>query len=314
MDEETFTLKLLKHFDLLIQHLQEVYKSTAECLHSLLSHRKITYDLLWALFRLNMLVYTTCHGTVEFAMADISDIEFLPLPFNLLIIDKEKKQVAITLVECHVDQTGGPALNNIIVGKGLGVIILLHGPPGVGKTLTAEAITERQEQPLYSISVGELSSEAAVFWDAILLLDEVDVFVQKHSSVQLERNRLVSIFLCKLEYYDGIFFLMTNLVGDFDDAILDRVHLKLQYDNLKPAARKSILLNFLKAADAEINEDDLNIFVETKLNGRQIKNMIKLAHSLATWDRKPLSAGHIRTALKANGYDIPRNSGLGFDD
>lgn len=62
-------------------------------------------------------------------MADISDIEFSPLPFDSLVIDEEKKQVAIALAESRVDRTGRPALNDIIIGKGLGVIFLLqYGP------------------------------------------------------------------------------------------------------------------------------------------------------------------------------------------
>ena len=62
---------------------------------------------------------------------------------------------------------------------------MLHGSPGVGKTLTAEAIAELLHRPLYSVSVGELGTntqeledklreilEVASTWKAVVLLDE----------------------------------------------------------------------------------------------------------------------------------------------
>ena len=49
--------------------------------------------------------------------------------------------------------------------------------------------------------------------DLSLLLDEADVFLQRRAELTLERNRLVAVFLRKLEYYDGVLFLTANLVG-----------------------------------------------------------------------------------------------------
>jgi SpoVK/Ycf46/Vps4 family AAA+-type ATPase len=111
------------------------------------------------------------------------------------------------------------------------------------------------------ISAGELSTEAeklekqlsTIFqitnqWDAILLLDEADVFLEKRSSQNLHRNGLVSVFLRKLEYCTRILFLTTNRVSEFDDAILSRIHLLLKYENLNKDARKNIWTSFLKKA------------------------------------------------------------------
>jgi SpoVK/Ycf46/Vps4 family AAA+-type ATPase len=128
-----------------------------------------------------------------------------------------------------------------------------------------------------SINAGELEAQlsrifqTATHWKAILLLDEADVFLQTRSTFQLERNRLVAIFLRKLEYYQGIFFLTTNLIRDFDPAILDRIHLQLQYNDLDHAARKKILLQFLTRLDVTIEDNELiNRFGEIPLNGRKV--------------------------------------------
>ncbi|KAL8845635.1 MAG: hypothetical protein Q9198_011396, partial [Flavoplaca austrocitrina] len=85
------------------------------------------------------------------------------------------------------------------------MIMLLSGPPGVGKTLTAESVAENMRAPLYMMSAGDLGLdsqnvesslsnvlEMSTKWNAVLLLDEADVFLEQRSAHDLERNKLVS--------------------------------------------------------------------------------------------------------------------------
>lgn len=94
---------------------------------------------------------------------------------------------------------------DIIRGKGRGLVILLHGAPGVGKTATAEAVALEFKKPLFPITCGDLgiTPEAvertlkdifryAHLWDCILLLDEADVFLTQRDRINMERNALVS--------------------------------------------------------------------------------------------------------------------------
>jgi hypothetical protein len=60
--------------------------------------------------------------------------------------------------------------------------------------------------------------ELAQRWKAVVLLDEADVFLAQRDNAGIERNALVSIFLRKLEYYQGILILTTNLVTHCDSA------------------------------------------------------------------------------------------------
>lgn len=53
----------LRHLDLLLNFIEETYRSTTERLNALLAKHEITYDLLWALLKPNAIVYTTCVGT-----------------------------------------------------------------------------------------------------------------------------------------------------------------------------------------------------------------------------------------------------------
>jgi hypothetical protein len=148
------------------------------------------------------------------------------------------------------------------------------------------------------------------------------VFLQKRSELTLERNRLVAVFLRKLEYFDGILFLTTNLIYQFDDAILNRIHLVMKYEELHRGARRTIMIQFLEMANAYFGEEDLVRLAEVKLNGRQvsvyasykhlltdhlfqIKNTVAIAHALATTKGARLSYSHISQALTANGHLIP---------
>ena len=94
---------------------------------------------------------------------------------------------------------------DVIQGKGRGLIILLHGAPGVGKTSTAECVAQSNGKPLFPITCGDLGITAeevetsldekfnlAQRWDCVLLLDEADVFLAERSKTDLRRNTLVS--------------------------------------------------------------------------------------------------------------------------
>lgn len=96
---------------------------------------------------------------------------------------------------------------DFIRGKGRGLIILLHGAPGVGKTATAEAVADVYKKPLFSITCGDLGIEPrevernlseifrlANVWQCILLLDEAEIFLspREKKDDNLQRNALVS--------------------------------------------------------------------------------------------------------------------------
>ena len=100
-----------------------------------------------------------------------------------------------------------PVYQDFIRGKGKGLVILLHGAPGVGKTATAEAIAYAHRKPLFSITCGDLGIEPtgvertlseifrlANLWDCVLLLDEAEIFLshREKKDDNLQRNALVS--------------------------------------------------------------------------------------------------------------------------
>lgn len=162
---------------------------------------------------------------------------------------------------------------DVIPGKGQGVIILLHGKPGVGKTATAGAVAAEMKRPLYPINYADLGHEAAtaetnlkrIFrygqrWNCVLLLDEADVFLTERDNQLTKRNSIVSVFLRNLEWYPGLIFMTTNALEKFDAGILDRIHIKLRYPGLsEPYTEKIFNYHFEKINQANRDMQGLSM-------------------------------------------------------
>ncbi|KAK3987005.1 hypothetical protein QBC44DRAFT_332337 [Cladorrhinum sp. PSN332] len=238
--------------------------------------------------------------------------------FGRLVLPKGHKKLILSLIAQHFRNKGAPDEQaDIVRGKGKGLIILLHGAPGVGKTTTAEGVAERFRKPLFQITCGDLGSDAkevesalqtnfalANRWGCILLLDEADVFLASRRREDFTRNGLVAVFLRVLEYYAGILFLTTNRIGDFDEAFASRIHMSLHYPALdKISTMKVFKLNLsiirqrydVKGRKIRIEEDEILLDVgdyfdknkEARWNGRQIRNACQTALALAEFDAQP---------------------------
>ncbi|KAB8277584.1 P-loop containing nucleoside triphosphate hydrolase protein [Aspergillus minisclerotigenes] len=217
------------------------------------------------------------------------------------------------LVLPHEQLSRDDGFGDTIYGKGMGFIMLLSGEPGVDKTLTAESVAEEMRQPLYIMSASELGETAVEVeealgqvleliskWNAILLLDECDIFLEARSTSDIRRNRLVSIFLRQLEYYRGVMFLTSNRISDFDPAFESRIHLTIHYPALDIQSRLYVWKTFIQIGDLDsrMRDKDLKTLAKLELNGRQIKNIVKTARLLCKQERVPLAMEHIQMVLQ----------------
>ncbi|KAI7259262.1 hypothetical protein KC345_g10360 [Hortaea werneckii] len=197
---------------------------------------------------------------LEFSISGIHPITYNETAFDSLVLPPAQKSIVRALVESHRFHAA-KTLDDVVQGKGKGLVAVLHGPPGTGKTLTAEGISELLKCPLYMVSAGELGTDPARLehelqkildiahsWGAVLLLDEADVFLEKREVHDIHRNALVSIFLRLLEYFQGILFLTTNRVDTFDEAFQSRIHLPLRYGELSAKAKRRVWGMFLEIA------------------------------------------------------------------
>jgi ATPase family associated with various cellular activities (AAA) len=172
------------------------------------------------------------------------------------------------------------------------------------------------------VSVGDLGTDAvtvetnlskklslAETWDAILLLDESDVFLENRSLKDLQRNAMVGVFLRLMEYHHRLIFLTTNRIATFDEAIKSRIAVAIKYPDLDSPTRKTIWKNFLQMAKVEVgnlvesndvsqvSEEVLDLLASHKLNGREIKNTVRTTQALAFSSDLPLTYGLIREVI-----------------
>lgn len=254
----------------------------------------------------------------------VHDIKWNKTAYDRLVIPSQTKELIRALVTVRTSQRGikhglGVAGKrvDIIAGKGNGLIMLLHGGPGTGKSLTAESMAEIAEMPLYRVTCGDIGNtpeavekymgvvmHLGVTWNCVLLLDEADVFLEERSMSDLARNSLVSVFLRILEYYDGILILTSNRIGIFDEAFKSRIQVALHYEKLTISSRKKIWTNFIDMLEED--EEDVNFeeirykldqLAKIDLNGRQIRNILTTARQLAIFQARRLDWPHIEQAL-----------------
>lgn len=231
----------------------------------------------------------TNKGWYEFYMGNFSEIKFDKHAFDMLVMDPVRKEIAKALVMGQHQ-----SFKDIIQGKSGGCIFLLHGQPGTGKTLTCEAMADLLERPLYIVSVGELGTnpvtlethlknilEISEVWNAIILFDEAEIFLQQRTNDNIKINAMTGVFLRLLEKNQGVIFLTTNRADNIDTAIRSRISVTMNYPDLNQESRETIWNNLLKFAN--INSDNLNLktLSEYNLNGRQIKNAIRIAQTIA---------------------------------
>ena len=266
----------------------------------------------------------------------ICDVCWNTEAFDNLVIDKTTKKLIQALVMRQLEADKG---TDLIAGKGQGLIILLHGGPGTGKTFTAESVAEIAKKPLYRVSCGDLGTdptkvedylESVLYlgkiWDCVVLLDEADVYLEQRSMESLARNALVSVFLRVIEYYEGILILTSNRVGTFDEAFKSRLQLALHYEKLKLIDRRKIWENFIKRLETleETGVDfdglykHINDLAKHELNGRQIRNAITTARQLALYEKKDLDFNDlqevIEVALKFDKYTTDMQEGRTDDE
>jgi SpoVK/Ycf46/Vps4 family AAA+-type ATPase len=130
----------------------------------------------------------------------------------------------------------------------------------------------------------------------VLLLDEADVFLSKRTQDGLKRNALVSVFLRAIDYYQGVLFLTTNRVTEFDPAFQSRIHLAVKYEALSTEQRTLIWRGLLSAFEETRDWSDEfydTIGKELVLNGREIKNLIETSHALASRNGLHLTEGEM---------------------
>ncbi|KAI1176692.1 hypothetical protein F4777DRAFT_545620 [Nemania sp. FL0916] len=246
---------------------------------------------------------------------------------NELQLDDDSKDLISKSVMAHSTSrkrekgSSKRGLDDFAPEKGRGLVIMLYGQPGVGKTLTAESVAQMTNKPLLSVGVSDIGIEGdkvemnlqnvfalAGLWEAVLLFDEADVFLESRGEGDndLRRNAMVSVLLRVLEYYEGILILTTNRMRSLDIAVQSRIHLAIKFADLSANQKVNIFNSFLtQLSDKNLVENlkELETWVKKDgkrfdFNGRQIRNVISTALGIALADDRKLTKDDLTSVAR----------------
>jgi SpoVK/Ycf46/Vps4 family AAA+-type ATPase len=200
---------------------------------------------------------------------------------------------------------------------GRGVAALFAGQSGTGKTMAAEVIANDLGLDVYKIDLSGLVSKyigeteknlARVFEEAsdtnaILFFDEADAVFGKRSEVRDSHDRYanieVSYLLQKMEEYDGIVVLATNLRSNLDEAFLRRMRAIVEFPFPEVDDRLRIWQRTITSAAPLAPDVDLSFMArQFRIAGGNIRNIVLLAAFLAASQDKDIGMTHLIQGAK----------------
>jgi ATPase family associated with various cellular activities (AAA) len=211
----------------------------------------------------------------------------------------------------------------LALGKGLTALFV--GGPGTGKTMAAEVIATDLGLDLYRIDLSQIVSkyigeteknldrifQAAESANAILFFDEADALFGKRSDVKDAHDRYANIevgyLLQKIETYEGLAILATNLRQNLDDAFIRRLQFIVEFPFPDEDHRRQILAVLFPSGAPVAQDLDLQILAQNiRLAGGHLKNIVVAAAFYAAADRDVIQMKHLFQAAQREHQKVGR--------
>ncbi len=207
--------------------------------------------------------------------------------------------------------------------RGLGITALFAGPSGTGKTLAAEVLANVLQLDLYRIDLSQVVSkyigeteknlrhvfDAAEGSGAILLFDEADALFGKRSEIKDSHDRYANIeigyLLQRMESYQGLAILTTNLEKHLDQAFLRRLRFIVRFPFPDATARAEIWRRVFPP-ETPIQRLDWERLARLNLTGGQIRNIALHAAFLAAEAGTPVGMPHVLEAARIEYIKLER--------
>jgi hypothetical protein len=197
-----------------------------------------------------------------------------------------------------------------------GVVALFAGPSGTGKTLAAEVVAGDLGLDLYKVDLSSVVSkyigeteknlerifDAAAAGDLVLFFDEADALFGKRSEVSDAHDRYANIevayLLQRLEAYDGMVVLATNLQRNIDPAFTRRIAVAVDFAVPEQVQRRAIWERSLPST-APVAELDLDFLArQFKVTGGVISGAVLGAAFRAAEEGSPITMEHVVLSLR----------------
>lgn len=207
--------------------------------------------------------------------------------------------------------------------RGLGISALFAGASGTGKTMAAEVLAQELQLDLYRIDLSAIVSkyigeteknlrrvfDAAESGSVVLLFDEADALFGKRSEVKDSHDRYanmeVSYLLQRMEAYQGLAILTTNLKEAIDTAFLRRLRFVIKFPFPDAVQREEIWRRAFPT-DTPVAELDLTKLARLNVAGGNIRNIALNAAFLAADAETPVGMPHLLAAAKAEYAKLER--------
>ncbi len=199
---------------------------------------------------------------------------------------------------------------------GNGMALLFYGAPGTGKTMAAQAVAGELEMPLYRVDLSQLISKyigetqkniGRIFAQAsrqegILLFDEADALFARRNEINDAQDKYsnaeTAYLLQKIEEWDGICILATNLLQNFDEAFRRRITYMVNFP-LPDEVQRGAIWKKVFPAQAPLEEDlDTELLASAfELSGASIRSAVLQGACLAAADGKAIGMYHVLKAI-----------------
>ncbi|WP_410791032.1 ATP-binding protein [Kribbella sp. C-35] len=205
---------------------------------------------------------------------------------------------------------------NAKLSTGKGNAALFAGPPGTGKTLAAEVIAAELGLDLFTIDLSSVVSKyigeteknlervfiAAADTDAILFFDEADALFGKRSEIRDSHDRYanleIAFLLQRMERYDGLAVLATNVRHHLDDAFVRRLQVVVEFPFPDVPERRRIWQACLPPEAPLAADVDVDLLARHRLCGGNIKNIVLAAAFLAAAEGTPIGMDQLFAATR----------------
>jgi hypothetical protein len=204
------------------------------------------------------------------------------------------------------------------LSRGKGLNVLFTGPSGTGKTMAAEILAHELSLDLLQIDLSSVVSKyigeteknlSAIFREAeqsqsLLFFDEADSLFGKRTEVKDAHDRYANIevnyLLQRVEQYEGVVVLATNLQRNLDDAFLRRIKEVVDFPFPDDKLRERIWrAHFQPEAPKEADIDFNFLSSQFKLTGGNIKNIVLSAAFLAAREARSINMSDLILGTKS---------------
>ena len=211
------------------------------------------------------------------------------VPLEQVVLPPAQKDLVLSLVRNHprfLERRRDWGIDDVVTyGKGL--VLLFAGPPGTGKTMLANAVAHELGKRIFSVDVSKLveagrgletnldaAFREARLLDAVLFFDECEqIFASRRAG-----NDAMPLLLTRLEQFDGVAILATNMEHLLDEALARRVIAKVDFRPPAPSARAEIWRRHMPPALPVASDVDVErLATGYDLAGGYIKNAILTA-------------------------------------